>query len=270
MFIKDTKYVVSEYYKINNGLLIVLPQIKFINAINDSLPFLNSTEDFINELKTFNEPKPHEIPDWVEEYVLSGELAERKTLESHQEKLIKVKSSIEKIENNLSNFKFLKALFASNGDTLENAVKFVMEEFGFEIEESEKNRDDLIIKEKNKIAVVEIKGLTKSAAEKNAAQLQKWVSNYHVENDFNPKGILIVNTFNNHKLEDRTDDDFPNQMLPYSKQMHHCLITGVQLLCLYLDFKSNKVKKRELLDLLFNTVGELKYCKNPSELISNQ
>lgn len=270
LYIKDTNYVVSEFYRIKNGLLIILPMIQFNNAAQNSLPFLSSTIDFITELKKYNLPKELNIPEWVKEYTLS---VEQKELEN-EKKLLNQQKIIEQniIENQtkLSNYNFLKALFSSSGDTLENAVQFVFKEFGFYLELPKKNRDDLIIKSDDKIAVIEVKGLTKSAAEKNAAQLQKWISSYHVENDFNPKGILIVNTYKDVKLENRTEIDFPNQMLGYSNQMHLCLITGIQLLCMYLDFTSNKINKKKVTSLLFNTVGELKYKEDISELIKIQ
>jgi len=53
----------------------------------------------------------------------------------------------------------------------------------------------LILDYKGKIAVVEVKGLGKSAAENNAAQLEKWVSEYYLTKGIKPKGILIVNAY---------------------------------------------------------------------------
>lgn len=269
-YIKGTDYVVSEFYRIKNGLLVILPIINFKKASDNVFPFFDSTTDFIEELKTYKLPKLLDIPEWVKEYTLSAEQKELIKQQKLFERQKKIEQEIESNNIKLSNYHFLKSLFASSGDTLENAVKFVFKEFGFELEEPKKNRDDLIIKTGSKIAVIEIKGLTKSAAEKNAAQLQKWVSSYHVENDINPKGILIVNTYKNLKLENRTEIDFPNQMLAYSNQMKLCLITGLQLLCMYLDFSSKKLSKKKIIELLFNTIGELKYKENNFELINKQ
>ena len=53
------------------------------------------------------------------------------------------------------------------------------------------DRDDLILQYNDRIAVVEIKGvLRKSAAERHAAQLEKWVSSYFSDKGIRPKGIL--------------------------------------------------------------------------------
>jgi len=44
-------------------------------------------------------------------------------------------------------------------------------------------------------------------------------------------------------------------MRPYSEAREHCLITGLQLLCLYLDCKEDEEKKARMIHLLFNTKG---------------
>ena len=222
------------------------------------------------ELKNHKTPTKQSIPNWVDNYILKGENEIHSNLTSLNKKLLETQQAIEKNKKSVATFKNLKALFSTNGDVLESVVQLVLKGFGFEIEIPDNNRDDLIIKMDNKVGVVEVKGLGKSAAERNAAQLQKWVSNYHFENEFNPKGILIVNTFKNKFIEERTGDDFPHQMLPYAKQMKLCLITGIQLLYMYLDFQSGELNKEEIKSLLFNTTGVLTYKSQSKDLITKQ
>ena len=62
-------------------------------------------------------------------------------------------------------------------------------------EATTKGRSDIIAKYGEVAIVAEIKGVTKSAAEKHAAQLEKWVAQYIEENEVSPKGMLIVNGF---------------------------------------------------------------------------
>jgi len=268
MFIKDTKYVVSELFRINNGLLILLPNFTFSNRKETEVrQFVQLIIDFIPKLHEYATPVSNNIPEWVDKYLVSGENNEINNLEKLNKKLNEIKLDIQKSEDSLNRFNFLKGLFSAEGNTLENVIDYVFKDIGFNVERPEGNRDDLIIKIDNKVAVVEIKGLTKSAAEKHAAQLQKWVSNYHAENEYNPKGILIANTYRDKMLEDRNSEDFPNQMLRYVEQMNHCLLTGIQLLCLYLDFKSKKIKKEQVVSLLFDTTGILIYQENPLSII---
>src|SRR5262249_14378986 len=151
------------------------------------------------------------------------------------------------------NVEELKTLFTGTGNELESKVEFVFKNLGFEIHDTVSNRDDLIVKYKDRIAVIEVKGVVGSAAEKNATQLEKWVTEYHFENEIEPKGILIVNAFKDIELKDRKDPTFPNQMLSYSIKKEHCLISSTQLLCLYFDAIKNPDKKEELINSLFDT-----------------
>jgi hypothetical protein len=113
-------------------------------------------------------------------------------------------------------------------------------------------RDDLIAEFEEKIFVIEVKGKTKSAAEGDAAQLEKWVSTHMAEKSKLPKGLLVVNAYREIPLEERTEDVFPNQMLKFSKQREHCLMSGLQLLCLYLSCNDDALKKRAAIDSIFN------------------
>ncbi len=100
-----------------------------------------------------------------------------------------------------------------------------------------------------------MKGVAKSAAEKHGAQLEKWVSEYYSEHGTNPKGILVVNAFNETPLNARTKKAFPDQMLSYFQNRGHCLISGIQLLGVYLDFRDDTGKRTERIDRLFGTEG---------------
>jgi len=256
----STKYVVSEYFKVDNGLIIILPNLhSSLSSDNSSSLFINSILHLLTEIRKGYKYNENKIPDWVNKYYLTGEKTEIDNLSKLEFRKQKVDLLINESKKKLTDYHFLKSLFASDGETLEKAVEFIFKNMGFDIEKSNKNEEDLLLKIDSKIAVVEIKGLTKSAAEKNAAQLQKWVSNYHVENEYNPKGILVVNTYKNEEIAKRKEVDFPDQMLRYSKQMNHCLITGLQLLNIYLDYKSNKLKRTEIIALLFNTSGVVEY-----------
>lgn len=65
----------------------------------------------------------------------------------------------------------------------------------------------------------------------------------------------MINAFKDLPLEERKEKPFPDQMLPYSQRREHCLITGIQLLGLYLECKNYPTKKEKIIELLFNTNG---------------
>lgn len=173
-------------------------------------------------------------------YVEKNEAIDKKI-----EKLIEEKNKNSKVLNEISEYKHL---LTGTGSSLENIVRKVLLELDFKLEEVEANRTDIIGKYKEVSVVFEIKGLTKSAGERNAAQLEKWISEYHVQTGIKPKGVLLVNAFRNTPLAERTELVFPEQMLKYSISREHCLISATQFLCLLIECKTNKKIRIQLLE----------------------
>jgi hypothetical protein len=103
---------------------------------------------------------------------------------------------------------------------------------------------------------LEIKGLSKSAREKDAAQLEKWVSEYTVAHDRVPKGILLVNAWRERPIDRRDQPAFPAQMVPYATNRNHCLCTTSQLLSA-LTLSTTRSKRDAFLRTLFITNGVL-------------
>lgn len=267
-FIKETNYVVSQFFKIQNGLIICLPILSDIsNNIALSRQFINEILVLSKNLQKYNDPKLSSYPAWVKNYAIFEEERLNNELKESLMELNLLNQNIEQQKDKLEHLNELKILFSGDSDNLELIAAKIFNEMGFKLIETEPNRDDLIIIYGDRVAVVEIKGVNKSSAEKHAAQLQKWVSNYHIDHDINPKGILLVNTYKEMPIEERNGEDFPAQMLSYAQRMNHCLISGLQFLCMYIDFVNKKISQSELINLLFNTVGILEYTNNPSEYI---
>lgn len=264
--IKGTDKVIGSWTVIENGLFLILPAYYDENSDRDSeREFFESLINITNELK--RQLGDYTLPEWSGKYLLPFEDKKRRELKELEKK----KEALER-KNKETNEVYLeliknKILFTGTGKVLEKKVEQIFSDIGFEVIEPLPNRDDLILKYKDKIAVVEIKGVTKSAAEKHATQLEKWISNYFEENSTMPKGILVVNSYKDIPLKDRIEDTFPVQMLDYSNRRGHCLITGVQLLGLYLKFFENKDNKDDLINSLFDTIGLYEGFKDWSNYI---
>jgi hypothetical protein len=78
----------------------------------------------------------------------------------------------------------LKVLFTAKGDILVDAVITVLRELGAKADPGEPGRDDVVVEFEGKYAVVEVKGKKGSAAESDAAQLEKWVAKRRKRNTF--------------------------------------------------------------------------------------
>jgi len=274
----------NSYFTLHDGKTIVeVPHTKKVLAFyNETCVFLprlvqgnsirQSEETFLNELtaliSNLHRKEELSLPKWAENYSLPLEEDVNKQINEIAEQIAQLHAKFENVSSELATITRKKLLFTASGDSLESEVRTIFELLGFEILEAEPNRDDLIVKYKEQIAVVEIKGVNGSSAEKHATQLEKWVSTFHEKHEILPKGILMVNSFREDELDARNVVTFPNQMLAYSEKRDHCLMTTLQFLGLYFNIRLNPSRKEELIETLFTTVGVYTDFSDWKEFIS--
>ena len=197
------------------------------------------------------------LPHWATLLRLNGESELRQRLDGKLQDLTKLTKEVEQLEEELRVVDERKYLVSGYDSKLEIEAKKVFELLGATVYQPEGNRDDLIIYFPEGVAVAEVKGLTKSAAEKNAAQLEKWVSSYIEKHSVTPKALLIANTWRLLPIESREKDDFPSQMLTYSTARSHCLITGLQLLSIHEQLLRSPKDAESIRKLILSTTGAL-------------
>lgn len=244
---------------------VFLPMPKTQLGANES-GFFNELYSILKSIS--NARVESELPIWSYEYHLPGE---ENVVNDLNRIDLEIKSLSEKREEKrmeLLGFSYLKRLFTSSGKELELVVEKVFRDLGFELLESQENRDDLIVRYNENIAVIEIKGVTKSAAEKHSAQLEKWAAKYLEENGVQPKPILIVNSFLESPLNERTEKTFPDQMMKYSNSRSHCLLTTTQLLGFFYKINSEPSRKDILIESLFKCTGVFSEFQNWSSFIT--
>ena len=241
----------------------------FLPSLNESI--LNVEDSFLSDLlnlttQVTKEKEIQSLPDWANNYYLQNEKKVFTESIKLSQELLRLDSELKSKQSQILSFNQQKLIFTGTGNTLEKEIKKVFENLGFEILEADPNRDDLIIKYNDRISVVEIKGVVGTSAEKYANQLEKWVSNYFDETEIRPKGILIVNTFKDKPLNERTEPSFPHQMLKYSENREHCLMTSLQLFGLYTEAMKGE-RKEELINSLFDTIGVYQEFEKWNEFI---
>jgi hypothetical protein len=252
--IKGTDKAIGAYVKHGKGNMIFLPSLKeesqdqetkerFFCCIAEVVETMNAEEDSFA------------LPSWSSEYSLPDESASRLRLSELERERTELDAKIQEQAMAISKLEEWKLLFTSTGEALERQVRKTFQELGFDIEDTESGRSDLAMKYGDRIAVVEVKGVTGSAAEKHAAQLEKWVSEYYASTGKEPKGILVVNAFRHIPLQNRDETVFPDQMLPYCEQREHCLLTGLQLLDLYLACMDEPSEADDIINTIFETKG---------------
>lgn len=222
---------------------------------NASKQFLKSIFELDNQL--FSEKEVGHLPEWTDNFHILNEsdvIEETKQVERQIEELEK---KLSEKQENLEQIVNYKRLLTETGTPLENIVKQVLCELGFELCPVQEKRTDIIAKYGATDIVVEIKGVSKSAAEKHAAQLEKWAAEFLEKHDHQAKALLIVNGYNTMPLDKRTEEVFPEQMLKYCKSREQALITTAQLLCLFIEVKKNPDCKEERIQELLSTMADI-------------
>lgn len=266
--IGKTKHIVGIVRYAHGGRIFFLPGInpnfldgnRFKSADHNYL--VSRINGFLSKIpyKTPNIDLEYEKFDWIENHTYLNILDKENEKTQLCTELNSLKNKIEFLKKEIEEKKELRNTVMQTGEILEANILKIFLALNYKQEETEeKNRVDLILSKGKSQYVIEVKGLNGSSGEKNAAQLEKWVSNFIINKGEKPKGILIVNTYRKKALDERTKVDFPQQMLKYVKSREHCCLTVLTLLELYADFKSNKISETEIDKLFSGTVGVLKY-----------
>lgn len=263
---KNSEKMIAGIRELYNGKIIFIPDFSrsptaMLIFANESIKHEtdNREELFIDAIFKLEEKMSSNIeetlPVWTESFSILNEDDLKTNILDIEYKLEKLKEELENKETELRKIQEYKYLLTSSGKNLEAIVKKVLNEIGFTLFETEENRTDVIAKYKDRDVVFEIKGVKHSAAEKNAAQLEKWVSEFISMNNKIPKAVLIVNGYYELPITERNEPIFPNQMLNFSKGREHCLLSTYQLLKLFIEIKQHPEKSEHLINELLNTVG---------------
>lgn len=235
-----------------NGNCLFLPNVE---GIPDEKSFL---DDLTAAVSAFVKNKNEQIslPEWTTRYLLPTEQQKIDKKVELTRQMEAIHAHIDLTEKELEILAQWKVLLTGSGDRLEEKVTKLFSELGCELLPVEIGRADLIIKYGEVVAVIEVKGVTGTAAEKYAAQLEKWVSEHYEVTGHEPKGILIVNVYKDEEIAEREGKVvFPDQMLAFSRRKEHCLLTTTQLLCLFFEIQQHPERKDELMSGLLTTVG---------------
>ena len=142
----------------------------------------------------------------------------------------------------------------AKGTALESTTAAALAAIGFAVEPGEPGRTDLVVRLGRRTAVVEVKGKTKGAAERDVAQAAKWVHSYFADHQTRAKGVLVVNGWMSKPLSARPPV-FAGQLLKYATEQSLCLISGEQLLRLWIDAIERPASVPAAARAILRTVG---------------
>lgn len=287
LYIKGTTKIVAGMIREKNsgGLLLLLPELLLDYDYEDSDEYEDDEDDELEEVEEASSAPPtvsaeqqggsSEVlvglilldwiaslrgepesvtPEWAAKLRFPTEVERLEDLERLEASMSEVLGKIDVLKAAQAEDEQWKRLVFASGDALEREVQRAFSLFGFSVEDRQIGRSDLRATWNGALAVIEVKGVSKSAGERNAAQLEKWVSD-EVAEGRSAKGILVVNAWRDRPIEDRTQHAFPDQMLPYSEQRGHCLVTGLQLLVMVRTCLTDPTRCEEVAQTLMEAVG---------------
>lgn len=248
----------------NGGLLVFIPDTIFEESEGrDGKPGEWPKEapsfqsDLIDALSTISGSSEVARPAWTADYSTEQQRQVREAVSRQHVAVERARTKLARLQHDAETVELKDQLYLGTGRQLELRVREVLEQLGGIVSDPEPGRDDWKVDFLGRPAVVEIKGVTKSAAEKHAAQLEKWVAGSLEETGVIPKGILVVNTWRELPLADRSEADFPEQMLPYSEGRQHCLVTGLDLFALSCELDETPERTEFWREKIMSTSGRL-------------
>ncbi|GAA3550053.1 hypothetical protein GCM10022235_17080 [Kribbella ginsengisoli] len=218
--------------------------------------------DLLAALQKLSGSKVLERPEWATRYATAEQLHLQSEVVKQQKRVETARAKLAKLQQEKEAAEVKDQLFLGTGRALELEVKAVLEILGGDVTEPEPGRDDWKVAFPEGQAVVEVKGVGKSAAEKHAAQLEKWVAGALEETGASPKGILVVNTWREVPLSERAGVDFPDQMIPYCVSRNHCLVTGLQLFVIRDQVTKDPSQANYWREKLLETAGVVTGCED--------
>lgn len=271
--IRGMNKIVSFYRQYEQGFLVFLPAMSTDRMKIGDQRWKYIAEQYLKSIYSLNNDlcssqESNELPSWTEHFHILNELEAIQLKHQSEAEMQKLQKKIEAEQKAIDTITNYKRLLTETGAPLENIVKQVLSELGFELCPTEEKRSDVIAKYANIDIVAEIKGVGKSAAEKHAAQLEKWASQFLIDHGHQPRALLIVNGYNMLPLNQRTEEVFPDQMLKYSTSREQALITTTQLLCLFIEIQENPECKEERIQELLSTIGRYNRYTDYSEFIT--
>jgi hypothetical protein len=277
LVIKGTESVAGSIARVERGSVIVLPEGLLYPAKNGEedeeeddgqeeegtdgksephpwdVELLDALFDLVRALRS--ESGDFEQPEWSREYLLPGEEEAAGEVRKASSRLAEAQKELDDAQRLLALREQRKTLLTGTGRALEALVEEALGALGFEVEEGRPGRTDRVAHLGKQTAVLEVKGLAKSAGEKDAAQLEKWVNEHFIEQGEMAKGILVTNGWRDRPPEKRNQPVFPDQMLKYAQARGHCLISSMQLLGAWLDADEHPKKAKAIANSILKCVG---------------
>lgn len=252
----SNKNLVGFSKKIGNGLFLFLPCI-WGSAEIDYL--IGIFEKLITGLISYSAKLVDEPPDYIQQFQFDKEKGVREKIETITEE------QIVPLERQLEVYKGLKAVLWVGDNPLVKKTDNLLHKMGFETVIDEIYEEDLwVMKNKEKLIIVEVKGLNKNLTRQHISQLDEHREARKVPN---MTGLLIANTFMTADSLECKDKIFTPTVVEKAINTN-VVITRTIDLCRILNYLEIKgLSSQMLLEKILGSKGWLTFRNGKIEII---
>lgn len=217
------------------------------------------TSDAKDLLKKMEFGSNSPIPDWCWQFSFPFVEELKKEKAGITEQLRQMQLKLSTVDNRIAAVEGIKvALLAAEGEELLSTCNRVLNRIGWNSKPSTNNKEELVLSSvDNAEAIVRIVRSPAMASRSEVALLAESVISYWDEHEVEPKGILLACTHVNSAPEDRNEGDFSDALAEFAAKKHLCLMTTLQLLCMYKDVEMARLPGEELRKNMLECNGRL-------------
>ena len=199
-----------------------------------------------------------DIPLWLNEVRILDDKMQQKTIETNEHKIFELQKEINRANEKLNKNLYYKSVLTETGDNLVEIVFDMLGKFlNYDLSEFvDKKKEDFQIKLKDVTFIGEIKGINTNVKSSNISQVENHCRIY--EDDLNEtkenvKGLLVINTFRDKKLEEREAVHIDSINL--AKKYGVLIITTIKLLKLFEKFALKEITSEQIIEAFKNQIG---------------
>jgi hypothetical protein len=192
-------------------------------------------------------------PEWAATFSFPDLDDLRKERESLAESIKQTQSRIVAIDNKLVSLDGLKnALLAADGEELKEACSRVFKRIGWNAQQAENEPKELVLLGKQHAEVIaRVVRSSTGAPRPDIAQLAQSVLTFWGETEIEPSTFVGVAPKN------RLEPDFTDSLADFALKKSLCLMTTLQLLCMYRDLELGKMEPEQVRAKILETNGRL-------------
>ncbi len=198
-------------------------------------------------------------PDWCLQYSFPGLNELKSERNDLNEQIRQIQNRISTIETRISLLDGIKnSLLSAEGSNLVSACQKAFGKIGWTATVSPSNQNELWLNLGEKADVLTHVVKSNSQAKRtDLALLGESVINYWGEHESEPKGLLVACTWSNRPPSERSEPDFTEALAEFAKKKNLCLMTSMQLLCIFKDLELGTIGAEDVRRKIMETSGIL-------------